>query len=45
LEISSEVKDKLRELLVDVTLPALGRTIGLVTIGNNKTSELLEGKE
>jgi len=25
-------------------LPALKRTIGLVTIGDNRTSELLEGK-
>ena len=44
LEISSEVEDKLRELLVDITLPALKRTMGLVTIGNNGTLKLLEGK-
>jgi hypothetical protein len=44
LEISGKVEDKLRELLVDITLPTLGRTIGLVTVGNNRTLELLEGK-
>jgi hypothetical protein len=44
LEISSEVEDKLRELLINTTLPALGRTTRLVIIGNNRTLKLLEGK-
>jgi len=45
LEISSKVEDKLKELPVDAILPTLKRTTKLVTVGNNKTLELLEGKE
>jgi hypothetical protein len=44
LEIVSEIEAELRELLVDITLPTLKRTIGLVTIRNNKILKLLKGK-
>jgi hypothetical protein len=44
LEIASKIKAKLKELLINTTLPALRRTIRLITIGNNRISKLLEGK-
>jgi hypothetical protein len=44
LEIAGEIEAKLKELLIDVMLPALRRTIKLVIVGNNRISKLLEGK-
>ena len=45
MEILSEIKAELKELLVNAILPTLRRTIGLVTMGNNRILKLLEGKE
>jgi hypothetical protein len=45
LEIADEIEAKLKKLLVDAMLPVLGRTIKLVTIGNNRISKLLKGKK